>query len=114
MARTRITKRSVDGLEARETEVFFWDQELIGFGLRLQPPGWKSYVVEYRVGTGRGVPTRRVTIGAVGKFTPDQARVLAKKMLGAVGHGSDPAAERTAEKRANTLRELADLFLAEH
>jgi integrase len=35
-------------------------------------------------------------------------------MLGSVAHGSDPAAERAAEKRAMTLRELAELFLAEH
>jgi hypothetical protein len=114
MARTRITKRVVDGLKTRESEYFCWDPELIGFGMRVQPSWAKSYVVKYRVGTGRTAPTRRITIGAVGKLTPDQARALAKKMLGAVAHGSDPAAERAAEKRATTLRELADLFLAEH
>jgi integrase len=114
MARTRITKRLVDGLKTRESEYFCWDAELIGFGMRVQPSGAKSYVVKYRVGTGRTAPTRRITIGAVGKLTPDQARTLAKKMLGAVAHGSDPAAERAAEKRATTLRELAELFLAEH
>jgi Arm DNA-binding domain len=70
--------------------------------------------VKYRVGAGRGAPTRRLTLGAVGKLTPDQARVLAKKALGAVANGSDPAAERAADKRATTLREVADLFLAEH
>ena len=34
--------------------------------------------------------------------------------MGAVAHGSDPAADRAAERRADTLRELAELFLAEH
>src|SRR5262249_52875025 len=114
MIRRQITKRAVDGLVGRDAEFFFWDAELVGFGVRVQPSGAKSYVVKYRVGTGRGAPTRRITIGAVGKTTPDQARLLAKKTLGAVAHGGDPAAEKAAEKRASTLRELADLFLAEH
>jgi integrase len=35
-------------------------------------------------------------------------------MLGAVAHGSDPAALKAAERRASTLRELAEIFLAEH
>lgn len=110
----RITKRVVDGLKPREAEFFCWDSELIGFGVRVQPSAAKSYIVKYRVGTGRAAPTRRMTIGAVGKITPDQARVLAKKTLGSVANGSDPAAERAAEKQATTLQEVTDLFLAEH
>jgi integrase len=114
MARARITKRVVDGLKGQESEYFCWDPELVGFGVRVQPSGAKSYIVKYRVGTGRTAPTRRITIGAVGKLTPDQARTVARKMLGAVAHGSDPAAERAAEKHAMTLRELAELFLTQH
>jgi hypothetical protein len=34
--------------------------------------------------------------------------------LGSVAHGIDPAAVRAAERRASTLKELADLFLSEH
>src|SRR5262249_33821786 len=76
--------------------------------------GAKSYVVKYRAGSGRGAPTRRVTLGRVGTLTPDEARTLARKMLGAVAHGSDPAAAKAAERRASTLQELAEHFLAEH
>jgi len=114
MSRSRITKRLVDSLRPGEREYFSWDSDLAGFGLRVQPSGAKSFVVKYRAGTGRSAPTRRVTIGAVGKLTPDQARVLAKKTLGAVAQGADPAIERAAEKRSATLREIAELFLAEH
>src|SRR5262245_17934211 len=110
----RITKRLVDGLKAAAEDYFVWDNTLRGFGLRLQPTGAKSYVVKYRSGSGRGAPTRRVTLGRVGTLTPDEARVLARKILGAVAHGSDPAALKAAERRASTLRELADIFLAEH
>ena len=70
--------------------------------------------MKYRAGGGRAAPTRRMTLGAVGKLTPDEARRLAKATLGAVAHGADPAAERGAERRGATLKELAELFLAEH
>jgi integrase len=114
MSRSRITKRLVDGLEPGELEYFSWDSDLAGFGLRVQPSGAKSYVVKYRAGTGRSAPTRRITLGSVGKLTPDQARAVARKTLGAVAQGGDPASERGMEKRSPTLRELAELFLTEH
>ena len=110
----RITKRLVDSLKPAREDYFVWDRNLIGFGVRVQPTGAKSYVVKYRAGSGRGAPTRRVTLRKVGTITPDEARTLARKTLGAVAHGSDPAALRAAERRASTLRELAEIFLAEH
>jgi len=110
----RITKRLVDRLRPTDAEHFVWDDTLIGFGVRVQCTGVKSYVVKYRAGSGRGAPTRRVTLGKVGTLTPDEARTLARKTLGAVAHGRDPAALKAAERRASTLRELAEIFLAEH
>jgi integrase len=109
-----ITKRHVDALKPDDREYFVWDCDLKGFGLRVQPTGEKSYVVKYRAGSGRNAPTRRVTLGAVGKLTPDEARRLGKATLGSVAHGHDPAASKAAERRAATLRELADVFLTEH
>src|SRR5262245_60597402 len=110
----RITKRLVDGLRPIDVESFVWDDTLIGFGVRVQRTGVKSYVVKYRAGSGRGAPTRRVTLGKVGTLSPDEARDLARKTLGAVAHGKDPAALKAAERRASTLRQLAEIFLAEH
>src|SRR5262245_37417304 len=110
----RITKRLVNSLKPAVQDYFVWDDTLRGFGLRLQPTGVKSYVVKYRAGSGRGAPTRRVTFGRVGTLTPEEARALARKILGAVAHGSDPAALKAAERQASTLRELAEVFLAEH
>jgi integrase len=104
----------VDSLKPNGADDFVWDDSLIGFGVRVQPTGAKSYVVKYRVGSGRGAPTRRMTLGRVGTLTPDEARALARRTLGAVAHGSDPAALKAAERRASTFRELAEIFLAEH
>jgi integrase len=109
-----ITKRQIDALRSQADEYFAWDRDLKGFGVRVQPSGEKSYVVKYRAGSGRGAPTRRVTLGPVGTLTPDEARRLAKITLGSVAHGLDPAAVKAAERRASTLHEVADLFLSEH
>ena len=110
----RITKRLVGNLKPTGDDHFIWDDTLIGFGVRLQATGAMSYVVKYRAGSGRGAPTRRMTIGRVGTLTPDEARTIARKTLGGVAHGTDPAALKAAERRASTLRELASIYLAEH
>src|SRR3974377_506490 len=111
MHSTQVTKRVVDGLKPANAEYFAWDGKLAGFGVRIQPSGARSYVVKYRVGSGRSAPTKRVTIGKVGTITPDQARRLASKTLGDVAHGKDPAAAKAAERLASTLREIAEIFL---
>jgi Arm DNA-binding domain len=79
---SRITKRTVDGLQIATQEYFAWDEDLTGFGVRVQPSGAKSYVVKYRSGHGRGAPTRRVTLDAVGKITPEAARRQSQKCRG--------------------------------
>jgi len=109
-----ITKRRVDALKKADREYFVWDSDLKGFGLRVQPTGEKSYVVKYRAGSGRNVPTRRLTLGQTRKLTPHEARRLAKLTLGSVAHGLDPAAQKAADRRAASLRELAELFLTDH
>jgi integrase len=110
----RITKRIVDRLQAMPRDYAVWDAELPGFGVRVRASGGRSYVVLYRAGSGRGAPVRRVTLGSVGKLTPDQARSLAKKILGNVAHGLDPAAVKAGERATPAVSELADRFMAEH
>ena len=73
-----------------------------------------SYIVVYRAGAGRKAPVRKVTLGAVGKITPDTARDLAEKALGAIAHGRDPAAERAEDRRSLTVKELIETFLSDH
>jgi integrase len=59
------------------------DSRLSGFILRVQPSGVRAYIAQI----GRG---RRVTIGKVGHFTPDEARERCEKILGNVAHGREP------------------------
>jgi Arm DNA-binding domain len=114
MRQVRITKRFVDGLETTEAEYFAWDAELKGFGVRVQASGAKSYVFKYSYGTGRGAPTRRMTLARVGSVTPEEAHGLAKREAGKVAHGADPASAKADERKAETVSELAAVFLAQH
>lgn len=114
MAGQIITKSLVDRLKSKNREYAVWDARLPGFGVRIRPSGAKSFTVVYRAGAGRGAPSRRFTIGAVGKITADGARKRAKEILGAVTYGRDPAADRAGERSMVTVAELADQFLEEH
>jgi integrase len=46
-------------------------------------------------------------------LTPDEARDKAKMVLGEVVSGADPAAEKQAARKAKTVAELCDLYLAD-
>jgi integrase len=115
--RGKITKRTVDALRPAGDgrELVLWDRELAGFGVRVQRGGAKTYILKYRAGAGRDAPLRKVTIGKHGSpWTPEQARSEARRLLGLVAHGKDPAAAKAAARAAPTVAELAAKFLAEH
>jgi len=109
----KIIKRTVDAATAEDG--WIWDTEVKGFGLRIVSNNRKVYVVEYRPGGGgRGAQKRRLTIGQHGSpWTPDKAREEAKRILGMVADGDDPAAEKTANRKSMTMAALCDLYLAE-
>lgn len=91
----KITKRAVDVVAPKDRDEILWDSEVPGFGLRARAKGGKFYVVKYRAGNRQ----RWMTIGRHGSpWTPEQARREAKRILGEVAGGKDPAASR-AEAR---------------
>ena len=46
----KITKRTVDA--ASPEQGWVWDTEIKGFGLRVRSIEYKTYIVEYRPGSG--------------------------------------------------------------
>ena len=113
MAVANITKRAVDAAGARSIDSYLWDRELHGFGLKVTPAGSKVYLVQYQLG-GRKGRTRRVTIGRHGEITPTFARAEAKRLLGEIAAGRDPAIERDKAKAGKSLAVVLDQFMAEH
>ncbi len=113
-ASERITKRTVDAAKPPESgEVVLWDSEISGFGLRIRAGGSKTYVVKY--GVGRRGKSRRVTIGRHGApWTPELARDEARRLLGTVAFGDDPAATRALAKSMPTIEEFSRRYIDEH
>ena len=107
----KITKRVVDSLEPNQSgrDVFCWDTELRGFGIRLKPSGVGAFFIQYRNKDGR---TRRMVLGKVGTLTPDEARALARDHLASVAKGADPSHERHQRRAALTVGELCEEYLA--
>ena len=105
----KLTKRFIDSLAPKpDGDVWSWDSELRGFGVRMKPSGAASYLVQYRTPQGR---TRRLAFAKIGTITPDEARTKAKKLLAEVELGGDPSAERHEAREALTVAELCERYL---
>jgi integrase len=110
---TKLTQRTVQALRPRRDRYEVCDSELAGFRLRVAPDGEKTFGVLYRVGSGRAAPRRRFTLGRYGPLTVEQARASAKRALGQVAQGQDPADERTTTRRGQTVAGLGESYLSD-
>jgi hypothetical protein len=93
MAKTKLTKSNIDGLQAGVEDVVYWDDTLAGFGLKVTPKGRKAFFVLYRTRDG-SERLRKYTIGPSGSVTPAVARTTAQRVLAARQEGRDPAREK--------------------
>ena len=106
----RLTKKFVDGLKSDSQDVFVWESEIRGSGVRLKPFGTKTFFVQYRNKSNR---TRRLVIGQFGILTVELARALARERLVEVIKGEDPSTERKAARNAYTVKNLCNWYLLE-
>src|SRR5258706_2136982 len=108
MTERKIGLREVRALKSGET---VWDAAVAGFGARRQQSPAVSCVLIYRTQEGR---QRWHTIGRHGApWTPETARAEATRLLGKVVDGIDPSAVKQAKRKAATVAELCDLYLAD-
>jgi integrase len=94
----KLTAKNVRDLPlpAGKTDHIHWDQDIVGFGLRVRASGARVLIFQY----GR-MPTRRMKLGAVGAVSVEEARKTAQSLYHRVQLGEDPAAA-VAERKAKT------------
>ena len=107
-----LTRRAIEALRPQRQAWIAWDTQVTGFGVRVQPTGTKSYIVNYRPGGGgRGAPNRRIAIGRADSMAPDTARRRARELLDQVARGEDPVESPTNTFRRPTLAEAFEEYL---
>ncbi len=87
----RLIKTIIDKIEPTpdRDQVFYRDEQLKGFALRVSARGVKSFVVEKRI-NGR---VKRMTLGKYGNLTVESARKEALSVLGNIARGENPIAD---------------------
>jgi integrase len=112
MSAGRLTETKIDDLKPKVgAQYVHWDAELKGFGVRVSPAGAKTFILKYRLDSGR---VRWKTIGRVGKVALEKARRSAKDDTGIVARGGDPLSAKDAARGAFTVATVAEKFLEEY
>ena len=111
MPKLKFTARGIAAIKPPKTgQADYWDTSIPGFILRVSYAGRKTWGVVYRH-EGR---KRRLTIGTYPSLSLADARERAKDALQEAAHGNDPAADKQAKRRAETLGELAAEYIEKH
>src|SRR5215471_5263831 len=89
----------------RTGQVFLWDTDVRGFGVRILSSGSRTFWFQYRP---RGGSSRMVRIGTFPAISVAKARKIASTYAGKVAEGGNPAADLHAERMRDkaTLRVL--------
>lgn len=109
----KLTKTFIDAIKPDGKEQWHWDNELEGFGVRVQASGRKVYVVRYRVQDSKRTQ-RKQNVARCSDMPPEKARELARKVFAQVAEGQDPLQSRRESVEAPTIADLCDRFLKEH
>lgn len=108
--RTELTIPAIEALKPEDKAWIAWDDKVTGFGVRVQPSGAKSFIVNFRA--GRGGPLKRMLIARVGEMLPGQARQRARAIIERAARGEDPGKAREAVLAVPTLEDVFDAYMA--
>jgi len=106
-----LTHRTLAALRPQRSRYVLWDSSLPGFGVRVSVQGTKTFVLKYRLPSGR---TRWKTLGRIEQLSLEEARKRARRDVGLVADGHDPLRALDDARGAVTLNSAADRFLREH
>lgn len=108
----KLNRKTIPTLKPEAKAVLYYDENLKGFGLKIEPTGARSFFIEYRPGAGgRGVAKKRMALGSADTLSPEQARALAADYLAGIRRGEDPASDRNSERSDPTVADLCDEYL---
>lgn len=106
-------EKAITGAVAANKEKRIWDDSPRGLGLRVKPSGGATFFVQYR--SPLTFKKVRLTLGKYGGLTLEQARDEARKVMGAVAEGRDPAGEKKSAAfeaaSALTICDFCDAYL---
>lgn len=106
----KFTARSIPQLPS-SGQIDYWDDSLPNFGMRVSAGGTRTWIVMYRYNGTK----RRMKIGNYPTKSLADARDEAREALRKAEKGCDPATERRKKTaRAETIAELADLYIEQH
>lgn len=105
----KLTKRFVEAIKPdTHKKLIYWDTEIKGFGVIVLPSGRLTYCIQYR---NINRIKKRLKIGVHGQLNTEEARTLAKKYLGEIAHGEDPAAKKKENRDLPLIKNLAQDYL---
>jgi integrase len=90
----KFTQRRIEELACPpdRKDVLVFDDEQRGLGVRVTAGGGKSYLAQYSFAGAK----RRVPLGSCSAIALADARLAARRIVGEIAAGKDPAAERKA------------------
>jgi len=107
MAKIKVTKSTVDAAQPQAQPVELRDTLVPAFLCKITPAGRKVFMLQYRT-------RRKPALGLYGELTVEQARSLAHEWLAEVRRGGDPGAAKTEARKAPTVTELCNKFMADY
>lgn len=105
---SNLNEKLIKSLELPQTKhKIYWDDKIIGLGLRITNSGSKSFVLRYVV-NGR---ERKYTIGAYPALSTTAAREIATKLKGEIIKGIDPLEVKQSSYKAPSFKDLSVEYL---
>ena len=105
-----LTERAIRDAKPGAKNLYIWDRDVKGFGLRITPAGAAAFILNYRVDGAK----RRATIGRPAEMSLKDARERAGRMLAETRDGVDPLAQRRERMEAPTVADGIERFFSEY